>query len=157
MKLHDKQKFEVKGVAWQFRKGQIPQGTLHALTKQGNTIAYIQPRDVSKPIWADNNAVLTTRSRAGSQWKTHQPSQLKDAVKDGTEHANNYERDKQIAAMETALKQPAKAIRASNDKGKKPPKLRNMKELMQWQKERKEQGKDINPNTAFSKDDEMEM
>lgn len=157
MKLHDKQKFEVKGVDWQFRKGQIPQGTLHALTKQGNTIAYIQPKDVSKPIWAENNAVLTTRSGPGNQWTTHPSSQLKQAVQSGTKHANDYERDKQIAAMETALKQPSKAISASNDKGIKPPKLRTLKSLMEWQQKQKAEGKDTNPNTAFVKDDGMGM
>ena len=161
MKLHDKQRFEVNGVPWTFRRGQMPQGTLHALTGNGHPIALIKAKDWSKPIWEKGNAILLTRNGPGNEWKEQPATDLKQAVRGGTDHALDFNRDRQIAAMENALKAPAKAIAASNDKGEKPIKFRNLKALMEWQQRQKAQGKDINPNTAFGqnkdRDQGMEM
>lgn len=149
MKMYDKQKFEVDGVEWAFRQGQMPQGTLHSVTRAGKPIAIIKPQSWSRPIWDKNNAVLMTRSGPGEEWKEHSASDLKQAVRGGTDHALGYRRDRQIAAMENALKSPSKGIKASNDKGQKPIKFRKLKDLMEWQQRQKAQGKDINPNTAM--------
>jgi hypothetical protein len=157
MKLYDKQKFEVDGVSWVFRKGQMPQGTLHALTENGNPIAMVKPKHWSRPIWEKGNAVLVTRHGAGNDWKEHSAGNIRDAVRGGTDHALGYRRDRQIAAMENALKIPSKGIKASNDKGQKPIKFRKLKDLMEWQQRQKAQGKDINPNTAFGKGKDQDM
>ena len=159
MKLYDKQKFEVENVSWEFRKGQMPQGTLHALTQNGNSIVVVKPKDWSRPIWDKDNAVLMTRQGAGNEWKEHGASSIRDAVRGGTRHANNFKRDREIAAMESALKSPAKALKASNDKAQKPIKFRKGQDLINWQQKQKAEGKDINPNTAFgqNRDQGMEM
>ena len=157
MKLYDKQKFEVEGVPWTFRKGQMPQGTLHALTENGNSIAVVKPKDWSRPIWDKGNAVLMTRHGPGNDWKEHGAGSIRDAVRGGTKHANDFKRDRQIAAMESALKSQPWGITASNDSAQKRIKFRNGKELMEWQQKQKAQGKDINPNTAFGQNRDRDM
>lgn len=157
MKLYDKQKFEVQGVPWMFRKGQMPQGTLHALTPNGNSIAVVKPKDWSRPLWDKGNAVLMTRNGPGNYWKEHAPGEIREAVQGGTKHANDFKRDRQIAAMESALKSQPNAIKGSNDKPKKPIKFKTGKALMEWQQKQKAEGKDINPNSAFSPNRDQEM
>jgi hypothetical protein len=117
----------------------------------------VKPKDWSRPIWDKGNAVLMTRQGPGNEWKEQAPGEVRDAVRGGTQHAKDFQRDRQIAAMENALKSPSKGIKASNDKGQKPIKFRKLKDLMEWQQSQKAQGKDINPNTAFGKDRDQGM
>ena len=104
MSLHDKQKFSVDGVEWQFRKGETPQGTLHGQNAQNRTSVAIQAKDWSKPMWEGENAVLKTRSTGGNQWDTHKAQSLQNAVKMGTNHIKELNQDREIAKMEHQLK-----------------------------------------------------
>jgi hypothetical protein len=98
-----------------------------------------------------------TRHSPGNDWKEHSAGNIRDAVRGGTKHANDFKRDRQIAAMESALKSQPKGIAPSNDSPQKRIKFRNGKELMEWQQKQKAQGKDINPNTAFGQNRDRDM
>lgn len=155
MKLHDKQRFEVDGVAWEFRKGQMPQGTLHAVTRNGSTLAVIRSKDMGRPIWAEDNAVLHTRNGPSNGWQEHKPENLRDAVRKGSDHANAFNRDREIAAMEKALKERDQSKVAANTphSEKVPKKFKSIGQFMDWQKKQREQGKTTDPATARKEQD----
>lgn len=108
MKLYEGEEFRVGGVNWRFERGQMPQGSFRASAQDGQRPVAIIPHDWSKPAHAPDNAVLLTRSFKGNQWKTNEPGDFKEAVRNGTRHVRAYEQDKQIEQMADRFQNPQK-------------------------------------------------
>lgn len=116
--------YRVDGVGWKMERSDLPQATLSARANDGEKLAIVMPDDWNKPIQADGNAVLMSRSIANPKWQRSQPMDYRDAVKRGSALINEYESDKQIAAMkaETYSPEMGNAIRSLN-RDNKPVKL----------------------------------
>lgn len=130
--MHDKQRFEIGGTGWQFHRGEMPQGTLHGKAKNGKTVCVIRASDWDKPFWEGKNAVLMTRSGKENKWSESPPLSTKDAVKKGTQTIGNYNRDREIAAMEHQLKNDtSKAVSQKKDFGR-PLKINSRKDMKEY-------------------------
>lgn len=120
--------YRISGVNWQQHRSEMPQATLSARASDGEKLAIVMPKDWNKPIQADRNAVLMSRTTDNPRWQQSAAMNYRDAVKLGSRLVREYENDKQIAAMKAEEYSPqmAKAIRAINRNGK-PVKLSSRK------------------------------
>jgi hypothetical protein len=120
--------YRIDGVDWQKDQNELPQATLSARANDGEKLAIVMPDDWNKPIQADGNAVLMSRSIANPKWQRSAPMNYRDAVRRGTDLIKDYQNDKQIAAMkaETYSPEMGNAIRSLN-RNSKPVKLTSRK------------------------------
>ncbi|WP_306050702.1 hypothetical protein [Oceaniradius stylonematis] len=108
--------YRIDGVDWQKDQNELPQATLSARANDGEKLAIVMPDDWNKPIQADGNAVLMSRSIANPKWQRSTPMNYRDAVRKGTDLIKDYQNDKQIAAMKAETYDPkmGHAIRSLN-------------------------------------------
>ena len=120
--------YRIDGVDWQKDQNELPQATLSARANDGEKLVIVMPEDWNKPIQADGNAVLMSRSINNPKWQRSTPMNYRDAVRKGTDLIKDYQNDKQIAAMKAETYDPkmGHAIRALN-RHNKPVKLPSRK------------------------------